>query len=190
VNEPIIVSALREEFYDQSQFDGRIYYTGIGKINTSHLITKLILTDRPTGILNLGTAGTLNPDLLGKCVGVKTVLERDMNAEPLAPRGEVPFDSRPTQYFSDLGTETCASGDSFLTQSDPWLSLRGVSLVDMELFAIAKICFMYGIPWRSVKYVSDSIDSTSDTDWHKALGSSSRELSEFIRVSLDKEWID
>lgn len=189
MNEPIIVSALREEFYDPSQFGGRVFYTGIGKINAAHVITKLILTDPPTAILNLGTAGTLNPTLLGKCVGVKSVLERDMNAEPLAPRGTVPFDARPAQYFSDFGTETCASGDSFLTESDPWLAHRGVSLVDMELFAIAKICYMHNIPWRSVKYVSDSVDSRSDTDWHKALGSSNSELSEFVRVSLDKEWI-
>lgn len=41
--------------------------------------------------LDFGTAGSLN-SALPRVIEVESILQRDIEAEPLAPRGSVPFD--------------------------------------------------------------------------------------------------
>ena len=78
------------------------------------------------------------------------MIEHDMSAEPFALSGSNPFDSTSAILSSDMGTVRCATGDSFVTQVDPWLTENSVDLVDMELFARAKVCQFYGATWRSL----------------------------------------
>jgi adenosylhomocysteine nucleosidase len=59
----------------------------------------------------------------------------------------------------------CGSGDAFVTSVDPWLVAQGVSVVDMELFAIAAVCHREGVPWRAFKYVTDYANEDSGGDW-------------------------
>ncbi len=81
---------------------------------------------------------------------------------------------------SDIGELTCATGDSFVREVDPWLVQEGVAVVDMELFAIAKVCASFGINWRSCKLVSDYLNEDSSTDWKHSLAGSSFELSKVL----------
>jgi adenosylhomocysteine nucleosidase len=98
-------------------------------------------------------------------VEIRRVLQVDMEAEPLAPRGQTPFSPEPFQLDSGTDGVVCGSGDRFVTAVDPWLLLHGVEVVDMELFAIASVCQREGIPWRSFKYISDHADRDSETSW-------------------------
>ncbi len=68
-----------------------------------------------------------------------------MMAEPLAPRGTVPLSTQESLLKSDFGTARCATGDSSVTARDPWLLENSVDLVDMKLFAIAKMVTHYGV---------------------------------------------
>ena len=180
----LVVAALESEFFNDKTLNHKIVYSGIGKINAARTITEQILKNRPNLILNVGTAGSLKSNLSGSFV-VRDVIEHDMSAEPLAPRGSTPFDSTDSVLSSDLGSVRCATGDSFVTEVDPWLIENSVDLVDMELFAIAKVCTYYGITWRSLKYVSDYVDGNSADSWLSSLERASQEIQSAISALLN-----
>lgn len=141
-----------------------IVYSGVGKINATMATMAAIQQYRPRLIVNFGTAGRINPGLSG-LVQIKKVIQRDMIAEPLAPRGTVPFSSRPHEFHSHQGHYVCGSGDSFVTQHDPWLTENRIDLVDMELFAIASVAHAHDIAWLSYKFLSDNANEDSGTEW-------------------------
>lgn len=181
----IIVAALESEFLPFSGNCPKIYYTGIGKINASRLMTQLILEERPELVLNVGTAGCLQKESLGGVFGIKDVIERDMIVEPLAPRGTVPFSDQPSILISDFGTARCATGDSFITTKDFWLIENSVNLVDMELFAVAKVAQHYGVQWRSIKFASDLADENAAEHWNHTLANANEKINEMIEQALN-----
>ncbi|QWD69144.1 5'-methylthioadenosine nucleosidase [Polynucleobacter sp. VK25] len=160
----LIITALESELKRESLPQGvHIVYSGVGKINAAMTSIKAIHQYSPKRILNFGTAGKLKPELQG-LLEIGKVIQRDMDAEPLAPRGSTPFCNRPQEYVS-TGQFLCGSGDSFVTAYDPWLSSQGVDVVDMELFAIAAIAHEHNIPWQSFKYITDDANESSGEDW-------------------------
>jgi adenosylhomocysteine nucleosidase len=163
--ELLIITALESELKREALPSGvEIIYTGIGKINATITSIKAINQYSPKRILNFGTAGKIKPELHG-LLEIGKVIQRDMQAEPLAPRGSTPFCIRPQEYLS-TGEFICGSGDSFVTAHDPWLHSLGVDVVDMELFAIAAVAHDYQIPWQSFKYITDDANENSGEDWH------------------------
>lgn len=155
----LIVAALAEELDHPG-----VLHTGLGKLNAAYALTRELQRRRPKLVVNYGTAGGLNPSLAG-LVEIGRVLQADMEAEPLAPRGQTPFSPGPFQLDSGTDGVVCGSADRFVTAVDPWLLQHGVEVVDMELFAIASVCQREGIPWRSFKYISDHADRDSETNW-------------------------
>jgi len=158
----------------------KLTYTGVGKINAAVATLTAINEFKPEAILNFGTAGALKPTAAGICV-VKSVIQRDMLAEPLSPRGVTPFDQNSTIFQSNIGNYNCATGDSFVTKTDPWLIEKNVDLVDMELFGIAHVCSKLDIPWYSFKFVTDFADETSGHDWETNTKVAAKEFLEFIK---------
>lgn len=162
--ELLIITALESELKREALPGGvEIVYTGIGKINAAITSIKAINQYSPKRILNFGTAGKIKPELHG-LLEIGKVIQRDMQAEPLAPRGSTPFCVRPQEYLS-TGQFVCGSGDSFVTAHDPWLDRLGVDVVDMELFAIAAVAHDHQIPWQSFKYITDEANENSGDDW-------------------------
>ena len=180
----IIVAALESEFFTFYGEDRRIHYSGIGKINASRLVTQLILEEKPDLILNVGTAGCLQRESFGGVFGIREVVERDMIAEPLAPRGTVPLSDQPSILKSDFGTAKCATGDSFVTSKDFWLIENEVNLVDMELFAVAKVAEHYGVQWRAIKFASDLADENAAEHWNDSLANANTRISEMMEQAL------
>jgi adenosylhomocysteine nucleosidase len=162
--ELLIITALESELKRKSLPSGvEIMYSGVGKINAAITSIKAIHQYSPKRILNFGTAGKIRPELQG-LLEIGKVIQRDMDAEPLAPRGSTPFCTRPQEYLS-TGQFLCGSGDSFVTSKDPWLQSQGVDVVDMELFAIAAIAYEHHIPWQSFKYITDEANESSGSEW-------------------------
>ena len=159
----LIVVALPEELDHPA-----VLHTGLGKLNAAYALTRELQRRRPKLVVNYGTAGGLNPALAG-LVEIRRVLQADMEAEPLAPRGQTPFSPGPIQLDSGSDGVVCGSGDRFVTAVDPWLLQHNVEVVDMELFAIASVCQWEGIPWRSFKYISDHADRDSGGSWQAHL---------------------
>jgi adenosylhomocysteine nucleosidase len=164
----LILTALPAELEHKSlPFDFPVVFTGVGKVNAALATAQAIRDHRPDCICNYGTAGGVSAQAVG-LHEIQAVIQRDMMTEPLAPRGQTPFDDAPLRLLS-ASTNThgllCATGDSFVSSADPWLHAQGVDLVDMELWGIAMACRQAGVPWKSWKYVSDNANEHSPSDW-------------------------
>ena len=86
-----------------------------------------------------------------------------MDASPLGFKiGQTPFDEIQEINFGTGGC-SCGTGDSFITHT-PKLK---TDLVDMEAYAIAKICYLNDIKFRCFKYISDNADGDANADWVK-----------------------
>ena len=158
----LILVAVEEELSLKDLPDLQIHYTGVGKINAAIKTLEIIKDHSPAQIINYGTAGTLNEKLKG-LVEVTQFFQRDMDASPLGFKiGQTPFDSVEEINFG-TGGYSCGTGDSFVTQT-PKLK---TDLVDMEAYAIAKICYLNDIKFRCFKYISDNADGDANTDWVK-----------------------
>ena len=165
MNKPLIVTALPQEFAHQPiPHDIPLVFTGLGKLNAALSLIDAINHYQPTVVMNFGTAGRLDTTV-GGLVEIADVVQRDMMAEPLAPRGQTPFDDTPHLLASGFSGVRCATGDSFVTCADPWLTQQNVHVVDMELFALALVCHRKGIGWRSFKYITDDTDDNAGDQW-------------------------
>ena len=158
----LILVALKKELSVKDLPDLHIHYTGVGKINASIKTIEVIRDYSPTLIINYGTAGSLNDTLKG-LVEVNRFLQRDMDATSLGFNiGQTPFDDIEEINFGNGGF-SCGTGDSFVIQT-PKLK---TDLVDMEAYAIAKICYMKDVKFRCFKYISDNADTDANDDWIK-----------------------
>jgi adenosylhomocysteine nucleosidase len=103
--------------------------------------------------------GKISEKLRG-LVEVAHVVQRDMMAMPLAPRGRTPFSPDLDRLASGYGDVTCGTGDSFVTSSDPWLNENNINIVDMELFAIAHVSQRHSVRWRAFKFITDDANDS------------------------------
>ena len=138
----------------------QIEYIGVGKVNAAFNTLKAIQKYSPDTVINFGTAGSLDPNING-LVEVSKFLQRDMDASPLGFEiGQTPFENDIEITFGREGV-TCGSGDKFVT-SAPKLQ---TDVVDMEAFAIAKVCKLKNIDFRCFKYISDNANNEAKDDW-------------------------
>ena len=78
--------------------------------------------------------------------------------------------------FNPIGKKvSCGSGDSFVEDRTNYYG----EVVDMEAYALAKVCWLFGIPFISFKYITDGADEQSHEDWEK-------NLADGIKVFKDK----
>lgn len=145
--------------------NGRRAIIGVGKINAAYHTLKAITELKPRLLINFGTAGALS-DGLGEFVEVGRVVHRDIDLRPMGfPLGTTPYD--PISGVLELtGTGvTCGSGDDFV-DSPPELPC---DIVDMELYAIAKVAAKESVALRAFKYISDRADDSASVDWKESL---------------------
>jgi adenosylhomocysteine nucleosidase len=161
----LVLTAIPDELDKARAPSGvEVIYTGVGKVNAASATTLALLALQPRLVINYGTAGAIVPAHRG-LVEVRDVVQRDMSAEPLAPRGRTPFAPELDRLSSRYGDVVCGTGDSFVTATDPWLAANGVDIVDMELFAIAHVCERHAVPWRAFKFISDTADDNAADHW-------------------------
>ena len=155
--EMIFVAALKEETPELNKF----YHTGVGKINASIKLMELINEYNPTQVINYGTAGSLKREING-LVECTTFVQHDMDARGLLDfkLGETPFDLISKIVLSNEGY-ICATGDKFVKNE---LELN-CDIVDMEAYALAKICKIKEIDFKCFKYISDYANEQSSNDW-------------------------
>ena len=153
----LFVAALKEETVGLNYF----YHVGVGKINATYNLIKLIQEHKPSEVINYGTAGAIKKELSG-IVECTKFYQRDMDVRSLLDLklGETPFDNIKEIINSDKGY-SCGSGDSFVSKQ---IEME-VDLVDMEAYALAKVCKLEGIKFRCFKYISDAADSNASSDW-------------------------
>ena len=158
----IILVALEDELTKEDLNEFHIEYMGVGKINASIKTTEAIRKYSPKLIINYGTAGSLNKDISG-LVEATNFYQRDMDASPLGIKvGETPFEDSFKIHFGRDGL-SCGTGDSFVTNTPELIT----DLVDMEAYALAKVCAMMGRDFICYKYISDDADNNADDEWEE-----------------------
>jgi adenosylhomocysteine nucleosidase len=180
-SKPLIVMALPQESRGQLERAGaQLLYTGVGKVNAAAALARRLAELRGTGnspsrVVNLGTAGsrTIAAHTLVAC---NRFMQRDMDVSGLGfPAGVTPFDATPAvlefpPVFAHLPQALCSTADSFATH----LHAVDGDVVDMEAFALAKVCLQDGVAFACAKYITDGADSDSAAHWEAALDAASR----------------
>ena len=167
----LFIAAIKEETIGLDYF----YHTGVGKINAAYNTLRLINIHKPKIIINYGTAGAINKELKG-IVECTKFYQRDMDARGLDfGLGETPFDSINEIVISKNGF-SCGTGDSFVNK---YIDMK-VDVVDMEAYAIAKVCKLENIEFKCFKYISDNADANANVDWNENLVSGVSAFSKFM----------
>jgi adenosylhomocysteine nucleosidase len=189
-SKPLIVMALSQESRGRLEVtDAPLLYTGVGKVNAAAALARRLAELRcagsaPTLVVNLGTAGsrTIAAHTLVAC---NRFSQRDMDVSGLGfPVGVTPFDNTPAiiefpTVFTQLPQATCSSGDSFATH----LHNFDGDVVDMEAFALARVCLAEEVSFACAKYITDGADADSASHWEAALDAASRAFAE-LYISL------
>ena len=158
----IILVALELEAPKMSHWDN-VFFTGVGKVNAAMTAAKLIERHKPNVVWNFGTAGGITVD--SGIHKVTQFVQRDMVCGGIgcAP-GQTPFEQG--IIIGEGDGLTCSTGDNFV--SDPNLEIPA-DLVEMEAYAIAKVCQDAGVEFRCYKYVSDQADGDASEEWSKTV---------------------
>lgn len=184
--ETLLIMALPSE--SQGLFEKAgvpVYFCGIGKINAAYKTTELILTYKPKRVLNLGTAGS-HFFKTHEVIECSSYIQKDMDLSPLGfPKGQTPLDDIPGMIefptVTSLTKGVLGTGDVF----ELGLPQLKCDLVDMEGYAIAKVCKRLKVDFTAIKYITDGSDPQAKEDWLKNLAPASKKL-----FSIYKELID
>jgi adenosylhomocysteine nucleosidase len=187
VSDTLIVFALENEA--QGLFDKfSAIFCGVGKVNAAYRLTQALMKWQrehgrmPGRVLNLGSAGS--PSFkAGTLVNCTKFIQRDMDTTPLGtPAFATPFDDTPAALayglrFEEYEEGICGSGDNFVTDGkiSPW------NVMDMEGYALAKICMLEKVPFGCLKFITDGADGHAANTWEEALKDAARDL----RTALD-----
>ena len=135
-----------------------IYLSGCGKVNAT-IATMEAIDAGAKKIINYGTAGAVGN--ISGLVEVTGYVDRDMDVRPLGFRlGQTPFEEGIRIGRKGL---VVGSGDSFAV-GKPEIEC---DIVDMEAYAIARVCKKYDVEFRCFKYISDNVDENAASDWNE-----------------------
>ncbi|EIM38909.1 5'-nucleosidase [Acinetobacter schindleri] len=172
MSEHALIMALPNESKGLFEAQGiDVHYSGIGKVNAAFKAFEVIQNTGCKTLLNLGTAGSSHFDAHA-LVEVSQFVQRDMDVSPLGfDVGLTPMDQHfpgaieLEPFFDHLPKGICGTGDSFET-GQPKVPCQ---LVDMEGYALAKVCKKLGVRLISVKYITDGANDTAHLDWEENL---------------------
>jgi adenosylhomocysteine nucleosidase len=184
----LLVIALRAESAGVFEAAGEpVLYCGVGKVNAAIALTReltryALRAQDPPLVVNFGSAGS-RVVAAGTLVGCHEFIQRDMDVRGLGYAvGVTPYDAAPSRLifdpvFTHLTAAVCGSGDSFAT--------AGVdvdcAVVDMEAYALAKVCWHEKARFACAKYVTDGADHTAATDWQRNVHKAAEEFLSLYR---------
>ncbi len=154
--------------------DDRLFVAGIGKVNAA-AATQRAIDAGATEVWNVGVAGGLGVEILG-VYEIGRAVEYDFDLSEVNGTSVGVHDERTTPYFA-LHTKglfpakTLGTGDHFTESESETALLRrlGVEIRDMEGAAIAHVCETNGIPFTSIKAITDLIGSGAVSDFRRNL---------------------
>lgn len=162
-----------------------VLYCGVGKVNAAIVLTRELARyarhDQAMPLtLNFGSAGSRRHGT-GTLVSCNEFVQRDMDVSGLGfALGVTPFDEAPPllsfdPVFRHLPSAICGSGDSFATAGTG----LDCAVVDMEAYALAKVCWSEHAQFACAKYVTDGADHAAAEDWQRNVH---KAADEFLRL--------
>ncbi len=173
---PLYVFALEIEASTEFSSEDTLF-TGVGKLYTSYNLLKRIQKQRPSLIVNLGSAGS-NTYQRGEVICCTRFIQRDMDVTALGfEKYQTPFCNDPVilehgYQVPHLPSGICGSGDSFETDH----RVTEYDVIDMEAFTIAWIAKQENIPLLCLKYISDGADGKAAEHWQDAVKNAAQAL--------------
>ena len=160
------------------------HFTGIGRENATRKMIQFIEKhrDTPYHILNIGTVGSHDKPV-GTILRIKEIVSagKPFNEQPMLPDllpGHFPGVEDAVLYSSDC----FVSPEVFTAQYLDGLK-KEVDCFDMESSALFTVAKCYGIPYSSLKIVSDNLDVTID-EWRVRVQDLSKKLEVFVREQV------
>lgn len=171
----LLIMALKEESQQLFEAQGlQPNYCGIGQVNAAFWTQKLIVEQRPTRLINLGTVGS-HTFKQGELVECTSFVQRPAN-------DFLPNKSKTLTVpaMTQLPKAICGTGD-FIEKGKPLVSC---DVFDMEAYAMAYVCEKYKVEFVSIKYVTDYSDTNIKQDWYAHLKNSSEKLlAEYLKLN-------
>jgi adenosylhomocysteine nucleosidase len=184
----IVVMALRVESSGEfEKADVPVLFCGVGKVNAAIALMKVLSQYTHIGqdlplVVNFGSAGSrCHPT--GTLLSCNEFVQRDMDVGGLGfALGVTPYDEAPSRLafdpvFTQLPAAVCGSGDSFATVD------VGVAceVIDMEAYALAKVCWHEKARFACAKYVTDGADTSAAGDWQRNVHKAAEEFLQLFR---------
>jgi adenosylhomocysteine nucleosidase len=184
----LVVIALRVESSGVFEAAGvPVLYCGVGKVNAAIALTQELARYAHQGeemplVVNFGSAGSrcFAPGTLVAC---QEFVQRDMDVSGLGfALGVTPYDEAPSALtfepvFTHLPAAVCGSGDSFATVDIE----VDCAVIDMEAYALAKVCWHENARFACVKYITDGADQTAADDWQRNVHVAAEEFLQLFR---------
>jgi adenosylhomocysteine nucleosidase len=188
----VVVMALRIESSGVFEAAGvPVLYCGVGKVNAAIALTKELSRYAQQGeemplVVNFGSAGS-RCFASGTLVACQEFVQRDMDVSGLGfALGVTPYDEAPSSLifdpvFTQLPAGICGSGDSFATADIE----VDCAVIDMEAYALAKVCWHENARFACVKYVTDGADHTAAEDWQRNVHVATEEFLQLFQSLQD-----
>ncbi len=184
----LLVLALEQENHQHllNSLADEVIYTGVGKVNATLALTAKLsqMTVKPL-VINVGSAGSHRFEG-NEVICVTDFVQRDMDATAIGfSLGQTPFEE--TTVLSNgltvqgLPLATCYTGDSFVTEAHPQFHLE---VIDMEGYALAKVCQHFSVPFLCLKFITDGADSDAADDWQQTVIISVHQLYAALHLAL------
>ena len=170
----LVAMALRVESSGVFEAAGvPVLYCGVGKVNAAIALTKELSRYAHQGqemplVVNFGSAGSRS-FASGTLVACQEFVQRDMDVSGLGfALGVTPYDEAPASLlfdpvFTHLPSAVCGSGDSFAMVDIE----VDCAVIDMEAYALAKVCWHENARFACAKYVTDGADHAAADDWQR-----------------------
>ncbi|RZJ69309.1 nucleosidase [Flavobacterium sp.] len=162
---PLFVFALEIEAASAFE-DCNNTFVGIGKVLSTYNLMKRLEVEKPSVIVNLGSAGSTE-FARGSVINCTRFIQRDMDVQALGyKKFETPFSGiNPILDYGisieNLSQGVCGTGDAFEIAHVN----TEYNVIDMEAYPLALIAQKENIPFLCLKYISDGADGAAAEDW-------------------------
>lgn len=172
--EHLVVSALASELPEA--LPETVLFTGVGKINATYALTRY-LAGHPEirTVINYGTGGGAHKVEMGKLYKCTTFVQGDIDCGQLTDGPGITFgDDVSVAGIIDYGDDglICRTQDQFVSDVaalDMFQHLmqdNKFNIVDMEAYALAKVCASMGKDFHCYKYISDDASEDASDEWY------------------------
>jgi len=175
--EPETVNMTEEDHNLLEKMGITLIMTGVGKLNACMAAMKSVAAGADW-IINIGTAGSMT-EPKGTVMQALGYAQRDVDATlimrtfvPDFPKFLIPFENdivlRPKRLLNtDLVQGLVFTGDNTHGFTETNELYPAFDCVEMEAYAIAKVCLDAGIPFDSFKFISDGAGENVGEEWNQ-----------------------